>query len=257
LVNLFQFKPDEVKQLAEKIGISEEILNVIRESGLSAEELRRRLGLNGELADRAQQSTPDSVSPSDVNSALDAILGSAHPEPTPMPESHEDSDRGASTGGGSGRGAPPSGGSPRTEYHTYIGVHQSEPRHETSDTHKRRLATEDIAIDLIRQQDGQHFKEIRRMPTNHEGYDLEAINEQGEVMRYIEVKAMTCAWTDRPATISEPQFEAARRKGEKFWLYVVEKVGQPDPKIHRIPNPQRSVRYFTFDYGWSSLGDQH
>jgi hypothetical protein len=93
------------------------------------------------------------------------------------------------------------------------------------------------------------------MPTNNEGYDLEAVNENGEVVRYIEVKALRCAWHERPATLSSPQFELAQRESDRFWLYVVENAGQPDAKIHRIQAPARRAKYFTYDDGWRALAE--
>jgi hypothetical protein len=187
-----------------------------------------------------------------VDSAVDSILGPSHPQPTHVTEGAEGGDSEPSNGDPSGKASQSSSGASRIAYHTYIGVHQSEPRKHGSEDHEHRLKVEDAAIELIRLQDGPKFSEIRRMPKNYEGYDLEAFNEKNEVARFIEVKAMQCAWSDRPVTLSEPQFRAAESKREKFWLYVVEKVGQLDAKIYRIPNPAGSVRYFTFDEGWSS-----
>jgi Domain of unknown function (DUF3883) len=251
LVNLLRFKPDEVKQLAEKIGIPEEILDVIRESRLSAEELRQRLGLDHQSAELRQPGPPDSISHGEVEAAVDGILGPDRSQPTATEEAGHSIESGGLNGGKGGTTNRASTDR-RTEYRTYVGVHQGEPRQDGAETHEQRLKVEDAAIELIRQQDGPKFSEIRRMPKNYEGYDLEAFNEKNEVARFIEVKAMQCAWSDRPVTLSEPQFRAAQSKQEKFWLYVVERVGQSDAKIYRIPNPACTVRYFTFDEGWSS-----
>lgn len=62
LITLLDFKPDEIRQLAEKTGIDAAILDFIREHGLSAEELRTRLG----LASRVDAtSDDDETSPDD------------------------------------------------------------------------------------------------------------------------------------------------------------------------------------------------
>lgn len=47
LVSLLEFKPDEIRQLAEKAGIDAAILEIIREQGLSPEKLRKLLGIGG------------------------------------------------------------------------------------------------------------------------------------------------------------------------------------------------------------------
>jgi hypothetical protein len=204
LIELLEFKPDEIRQLAEKTGIEEEALDLLRQLNLgSAKELRKRLGLQDETA-------------------------------PPV---------------------PPAKRPQRTHYHTYISVRDSEPSHERDETQEQRRALEDEAIGLILREDGERFAEIRRMPTNNEGYDLEAVNENGEVVRYIEVKALRCAWHERPATLSSPQFELAQRESDRFWLYVVENAGQPDAKIHRIQAPARRAKYFTYDDGWRALAE--
>lgn len=57
-VGLLEFKPDEIRQLAEKTGIDTAILDFIRDQGLTIEELRSRLGI-GSASDDAESHDPD------------------------------------------------------------------------------------------------------------------------------------------------------------------------------------------------------
>ncbi|SHG32379.1 protein of unknown function [Desulfacinum infernum DSM 9756] len=75
-------------------------------------------------------------------------------------------------------------------------------------------------------------------------------DSDGRVVRYIEVKSMSGPWTDTYAVLSRPQFEAARKFGEAFWLYVVERAQTDDFRIHRIQNPIGRANHFMFDDGW-------
>lgn len=60
LVTLLEFKPDEIRQLAEKTGIDAAIWDFIREHGLSADELRTRLGIRSpSKSDDPDDSTED------------------------------------------------------------------------------------------------------------------------------------------------------------------------------------------------------
>jgi Domain of unknown function (DUF3883) len=75
-VGLLEFKPDEIRQLAEKTGIDAAIWEFIREHGLSAEELRNRLGIgiegdNGD-GEEEQDTTGDGKNATGDNGAADA-----------------------------------------------------------------------------------------------------------------------------------------------------------------------------------------
>lgn len=138
-------------------------------------------------------------------------------------------------------------------YHTYIAANND--LGDDKETCEENSKLEQAAIELIRHADGPLFAEIRQMPPNNEGYDLIALNENGEVQRLIEVKALSCAWKGRPVTLSNAQFRMAQSVGEKYWLYVVERAGQGDAKIYRVSDPATKARYFTFDDGWEALSE--
>ncbi|MFC6619521.1 protein NO VEIN domain-containing protein [Deinococcus radiophilus] len=49
--------------------------------------------------------------------------------------------------------------------------------------------------------------------------------------------------------MSRNQLAAARKYGERYWLYVIEDLdGQP--KLHAIQHPEGQVTYYVFDGSW-------
>ena len=91
---------------------------------------------------------------------------------------------------------------------------------------------------------------LQRTPTNNPGFDLYQANESGTQVRWVEVKAMSGDMRSRPATLSHTQFEYARKRGEAYWLYVVEHAGTEEACIVRIGDPAGRASTYTFDEGW-------
>lgn len=54
-------------------------------------------------------------------------------------------------------------------------------------------------------------------------------------------------------SISSTQFEAAQKYGTQFWLYIVERAGEPDARIIRIHDPIAQASHFSFDKGWAQV----
>ncbi|UFA51995.1 DUF3883 domain-containing protein [Deinococcus radiophilus] len=80
------------------------------------------------------------------------------------------------------------------------------------------------------------------------GYDIFSTELSGEV-RYIELKTVSGPWGDLGVTLSRNQLAAARKYGERYWLYVIEDLdGQP--KLHAIQHPEGQVTYYVFDGSW-------
>ncbi len=94
------------------------------------------------------------------------------------------------------------------------------------------------------------------MPPLHPGYDIESKGPDGNIARYIEVKASSGLWGDRGVEVHRKQFEVAKTKGEKYWLYVVEQADTDDYHIYAIQNPEDKVDDFIFDYGWRDVAEE-
>jgi len=112
------------------------------------------------------------------------------------------------------------------------------------------MRIEASAIDMILRQEPT----LRRTPEGNPGFDLFEADFGGQQIRWVEVKSMTGAMTDRPVGLSHPQFDLARAKGDAYWLYVVEYARNPSrARLLKIRNPAGLARTFTFDQGWAQV----
>ena len=95
----------------------------------------------------------------------------------------------------------------------------------------------------------------QRTPTNNEEFDLFKVAE-GQPVSWCEVKAMKYDLQVRPVVISRAQFDCARKYGDAYWLYVVERADTDDASIVRIQDPAGRARAFTFDKGWLEVAER-
>lgn len=281
LLSKIRFKPPIIETLAKEVGIEPGALDLLKKLGITSKaELLSRLGIE------EQSETPGAGGPSDVEGAIEQLPGD-EPEPTPPvpdpsgPEpsepgndGHGDSgtgggtssrgtgSSGAGTTGGDRKGGQSAGGregdGKRTPgsasgqpFISYVGVHPHEEEQDPDGLdHQARMALEERAIALILTQEPQ----LRRTPANNPGYDLFEANDDGQPLRWIEVKAMTGTLGSRPVGLSRTQFDTARMCGTAYWLYIVEMIGAPEKaRIIRIQNPAGRAQTFTFDHGWASV----
>jgi hypothetical protein len=156
---------------------------------------------------------------------------------------------GGTGSGGQGKRTPGSaGGRP---FISYLGTHpdDEEPDPDGLDQ-ATRMKIEYQAISLIISlESGLH-----RTPDGNPGFDLFEANEDGQPVRWVEVKSMTGSLENRPVGLSRTQFDYARTKGDSYWLYVVEYATDAvNARVLRIQNPVGHARTFTFDKGWSQI----
>jgi len=95
-----------------------------------------------------------------------------------------------------------------------------------------------------------------KMPINHKGYDIESKDAKGNIVRYIEVKAIGTGWGSSGVGLSDAQFHKALELGDKFWLYVVEHAERDDCRIYPIQNPARKANQFFYDDGWKQASEE-
>lgn len=281
LLSKIPFRPPILDTLAREAGIEPGVLDLLKKLGVTSEaDLRARLGVED------QAGTADVRGTGDVNDALKNLLGNAPAPTAPVPDpigpeptggSAGVRDGGKGTTGGAGAGAFDGGGSTRpTADHSggrseiggrtgkpspgsaggrpfisYIGAHP-----DTEDTdpdgleQSARMALEEKAIALIVQDEPR----LKRTPTHNPGFDLFEAGEDGRPVRWVEVKAMTGGLDDRPVGLSRAQFDCAGEHGDAYWLYVVERAGDPAcAGVVRIQDPAGKARTFTFDYGWRKV----
>lgn len=93
----------------------------------------------------------------------------------------------------------------------------------------------------------------RVMPHGNPGYDIEALDEYGEIARYIEVKSSQDEWGKRGVGLTHTQFRKAQEEGKRYWLYIVERAESELAQIHRIQDPANKVNLFFYDDGWRAV----
>jgi hypothetical protein len=282
LLSKIRFKPPIIETLAKEAGIELGVLDLLKKLGVTSEaELRARLGIEDE------PETHNTAEPNDVNEALKKLLGdSVQPTPpVPDPTGPEPIESGSGRGGAGIRGETASGGRGGTSedmkngdrtgariphagtdtgknspgrssgrpFISFVGTHPDDAEPDPDRLGQQaRMALEEKAITLILA-DQPHLK---RTPTHNPGYDLFEAGEDGQPVRWVEVKAMTGGLTDRPVGLSRTQFECAREHGEAYWLYVVEYAGDENhAHIVRIQDPAGKARTFTFDHGWLAVAE--
>ena len=273
LLSKICFKPSIIDHLAKEAGFEPEVLDLLKKEGITSKvELIARLGLS---ATAGSEDGPDE--PNTPDNAINALLGDT-PNPTP-PTFDVDDYHSASTGrtraasgtvtnGGntrglgsgkrrrrskglerdSGRGA--SGSEGARPFISYVAVH---PQGEASDPdgleYSERMDLEEKAIRFILSQE----PDWERTPTSNPGFDLFRPGHDGATVRWCEVKAMTGSLNDRPVGVSRKQFEIACAHGADYWLYVVERAADENPRLVRIQDPAGKARTFTYDRGWLSV----
>ena len=204
-----------VEQLAEKVGVSVEDVELLQEfkaSGISPEEFRRFMKERG--GKRASTS----------------VGGGAN---TPTPAAHSGQSR-----------------SSRTEFRSYIQVGRDQSAEVSSEAHTQRMDLEAKEIQHIRQSE----PEWEQTELNNPGFDLCQTDADGEIVKWCEIKSLGGAWGEHPVGLSHTQFKLAQEKGDAYWLYVVEHAGDPERiRLLRIQDPAGLAETFTFDDGWAAI----
>ena len=98
-------------------------------------------------------------------------------------------------------------------------------------------------------------REARQIGGNSEGYDIESLDPKTGSTRFIEVKGIDGSWEDDASVgMTAPQFEACRKLGDDYWLYVVEHaMSETPPSPHCFKNPVASLASYRFDKNWRQL----
>lgn len=105
---------------------------------------------------------------------------------------------------------------------------------------EKRNAVSNIGITRVMEfelEQGRTPKDMETVQTHHPGYDIESRSKDG-VIRYIEVKALSGIWdSQNPAEMTRTEFETSKKKGEDYWLYIVEHAESEYFNILLIQNP--------------------
>ncbi|MBS3822251.1 MAG: DUF3883 domain-containing protein [Phycisphaerae bacterium] len=259
MLSKIAFKPSAVDQLAGEAGIGPGVLDFLRERGLtSVAEIRRCL-----------RDAEGGEEEKDVDEAVKDMLGDgASPTPPAEPGGSGEAGPGGSAGGGSGGGGRggssggggrgsgggrrPPGSAGLGPFISYVATHADEEGRDPDGLdEQRRMALEEQAIQFIETREPL----LERTPTNNPGFDLFEAGPNGQPARWVEVKAMTGNLSDRPVGMSRTQFDEALKRGERYWLYVVEQAGTDNARLVRVRDPAGKARTFTFDHGWRAVAE--
>lgn len=263
LLSIIKFRPAVIDELAVKAGFEPGILDVLKERGITTEaQLIDLLGIDEDSDDHGLSSNgevsnvistqSDGGSGSKNSSANGAPRAEAEPKGTNSNGRAADSvgeDQNATDSPTDGTDKNKAGS--RREFVSYIAVNPEEPSEELEGlSHEERISLEQKAIDLIIAEEPA----LRTTKTNNPGFDLMEVGDGGEIVRYVEVKAMSGTLQDRPATLTKRQFEFAQQEKHSYWLYIVENAGDPQiAKIVKINDPSGWATTFTFDHGWKEV----
>ena len=248
LLEMFAFKPDVVDKLAEEVGIEPDALSLLKEKGITTlEGIKNLLGILDEPEYTPPEGPEDDGSPSGDEDVQEGL-----------PREQGKGGLGASGGGGerTGRGGGRTPGSPRVgrkRFESYIKVdHDEHDEHPDSPEYQRRIRLEEQAIDYILSRDPN----LVRTPPNNPGFDLTEVDENGELIRWIEVKGMRRTLEDNLVIMTHTEFKHAQEYGDAYWLYIVENAGdESQAKLIAIRNPAGKARSFTFDKGWALVAE--
>ncbi|MDE0411652.1 MAG: DUF3883 domain-containing protein, partial [Gammaproteobacteria bacterium] len=255
LESKIRFKPPLVEQLAQEVGIEPGVLDLLRQLGVTSEaELRQRLDLEDELsalpaAGLEHNKTEEKAPPSETgDGGLEPLFDGDENDKSMLSE--EVSGNTEETGPDRDNEGSEEEMSSRSQLKPYVSVIGEEVNSDPDALeYARRMELEGSAIEFIL---GCEPDWQRTLPNNR-GFDLYRGIAMEAATEWCEVKAMTGTLKDRPVGMSKVQFEWARKHGEAFWLYVVERAGSKDMRIVRIQDPAGKATAFTFDDSWRTM----
>jgi hypothetical protein len=142
--------------------------------------------------------------------------------------------------GGSGR-------APQKQFKNYVYAYQSSREDIAAETHAQKVDRRGMDYAMSYERHYNRTPEDCSADTGA-GYDIFSTAEDSTV-RYIELKTVSGPWGDRGVTLSRNQLAAARKYGERYWLYIIENLDDR-PVLHAIQHPEGQTTYYVFNDGW-------
>lgn len=248
LNGIIQFKAAVIEELAKEAGIDPGALDFLKKHDISEAKLREAFGIkeDNDLISTATPSDEPVTHPSSAPTADPGIVSVPRPTATTGAGQNQTN---AQTG--SGAVSRPTG---HREFVTYVKVVSDESDADPDGlTHQSRMSLEEKAIAFILSKEPS----LQRTRAGNPGFDLWEAGPGGQPARWVEVKAMSGNFENRPATLTKTQFEFAQARQDAFSLYVVENAGDPaQSRIVKIQNPAGKAQTFTFDRGWVNLAEK-
>lgn len=122
---------------------------------------------------------------------------------------------------------------------------------EQENSSEHNLAVEVVARATVCAYEKTRGRVAEQMAQTHPGYDIISRNPLTGEDRFIEVKGVNGEWNQTGVGLSRLQFSNAQDYGDRYWLYVVEFVSDPEHiRVHPIRSPATQVTSFMFDGNW-------
>ena len=268
LLSRIEFKPAVIDELAREAGVELGAIDFMKKFGITETQLRERFGdlenvSKDEASSNGERSGITSSQSDDGSWSKDSSEnGAPGPQVEPKRTAPDGSNMRPTGSVGEGQDASygPTGEANKTkaggrrEFISYIAVKPDESSEESDGlSHEERIKLEDKAIELILAEEPT----LQRTPKNNPGFDLREISDGGEIVRFVEVKAMSGTLQNRSATLTKKQFECAQQERDSYWLYIVENAGDPQSaNIVKINDPAGWAKTFTFDHGWKEVSQE-
>lgn len=116
---------------------------------------------------------------------------------------------------------------------------------------EHNLAVEVVARAAVCAYEKARGRVAEQMAQTHPGYDIISRNPLTGEDRFIEVKGVNGEWNQTGVGLSRLQFSNAQDYGDRYWLYVVEFVSDPQHiRVYPIRSPATQVTSFMFDGNW-------
>ncbi|EJL6321901.1 DUF3883 domain-containing protein [Vibrio cholerae] len=116
---------------------------------------------------------------------------------------------------------------------------------------EHNLAVEVVARAAVCAYEKARGRIAEQMAQTHPGYDIISRNPLTGEDRFIEVKGVNGEWNQTGVGLSRLQFSNAQDYGDRYWLYVVEFVSDPEHmRVHPIQSPATQITAFMFDGNW-------
>ncbi len=139
----------------------------------------------------------------------------------------------------------------------YIGQDREADREKSKEERERAKRDGDKGEKYILSNSGNYLLSkdnyFEKAPPNNPGFDIWEKDFQGNIVRYIEVKALTGRWGTLGAGITKVQLEFALQYGAKWWLIVIEGLNTDNKEVWQFKNPVSEATKFMFDHSWKQL----
>lgn len=125
-----------------------------------------------------------------------------------------------------------------------------EPR--PSNEENREVEAKAIAF-ILREEKGKGWQ-CPQNP-NNPGFDLYQMDRRGRIICWCEVKGLSGKFSR--VSLTRTEFEEACKRGERYWLYIVENAASKQPNLIRIKDPAGKAERFTYRHpAWRSVAEK-